>query len=114
MGNWQLYPQALEEMGRVCRPSTGRAVLLTHDNRALSQVRRPIALHCTNPIMWYCSRFLFLWELYQNFYYVNKSCGKPFVLYSVPLLELSSITLLCTLGQVKLIISLSSYKEESP
>jgi ubiquinone/menaquinone biosynthesis C-methylase UbiE len=22
MGNWQLYPQALQEMGRVCRPST--------------------------------------------------------------------------------------------
>ena len=42
MGNWQLYPQALLEMGRVCRPSTGRAVLLTHDNRALSQVSR----HC--------------------------------------------------------------------
>ena len=39
MGNWQLYPQALQEMGRVCRPSTGRAVLLTHDNRALSQVQ---------------------------------------------------------------------------
>lgn len=38
MGNWRLYPQALQEMGRVCRPLTGRAVLLTHDNRALSQV----------------------------------------------------------------------------
>ena len=44
MGNWQLYPQALQEMGRVCLPSTGRAVLLTHDNRALSQVQ---SLGCT-------------------------------------------------------------------
>ena len=40
MGNWQLYPQALQEMGRVCRPSTARAVLLTHDNKALSQVQK--------------------------------------------------------------------------
>ena len=39
MGNWQLYPQALQEMGRVCRPSTARAVLLTHDNKAFSQVQ---------------------------------------------------------------------------
>ena len=39
MGNWQLYPQALQEMGRVCRSSTARAVLLTHDNKALSQVQ---------------------------------------------------------------------------
>ena len=36
--NWELYPSALQELGRVCRPSTARAILLTHDNKALSRV----------------------------------------------------------------------------
>lgn len=39
--NWDLYPAFLREMSRVCRPGTGRAVLLTHDKKcfvkALSQ-----------------------------------------------------------------------------
>jgi tRNA G10 N-methylase Trm11 len=35
--NWELYPKALSEMARVCRPHSGRAVLLTHDNKALSK-----------------------------------------------------------------------------
>ena len=38
MANWELYPQALEELGRVCRPGTARAVLLTHDSKVLSRV----------------------------------------------------------------------------
>lgn len=38
--NWELYPNALHELGRVCRPLTSRAILLTHDNKALSAVRR--------------------------------------------------------------------------
>ncbi|XP_069062432.1 tRNA (guanine(6)-N2)-methyltransferase THUMP3 [Pleurodeles waltl] len=39
--NWDLYPAFLREMSRICRPRTGRAVLLTHDKKcfvkALSQ-----------------------------------------------------------------------------
>ena len=38
MANWELYPQALEELGRVCRPGTARAILLTHDSKVLSRV----------------------------------------------------------------------------
>lgn len=34
--NWELYPKALGEMARVCRPQTARAVLLTHDYKVLS------------------------------------------------------------------------------
>ena len=37
LANWELYPRALREMGRVCRPETARAVLLTHDHKALSK-----------------------------------------------------------------------------
>ena len=36
--NWELYPSTLQEIGRVCRPSIARAILLTHDNKALSRV----------------------------------------------------------------------------
>ncbi len=36
--NRVLYPLALEELGRVCKPTTSRAVLLTHDNKSLSKV----------------------------------------------------------------------------
>lgn len=36
--NRELYPLALEELGRVCKPNTSRAILLTHDNRTLSRV----------------------------------------------------------------------------
>ena len=36
--NWILYPRVLKELGRVCRPSSARAILLTHDNKALSKV----------------------------------------------------------------------------
>ena len=38
--NWELYPKALQELGRVCRPQLARGVLLTHDHRALSRVGR--------------------------------------------------------------------------
>ncbi|XP_076870456.1 tRNA (guanine(6)-N(2))-methyltransferase THUMP3 [Brachyhypopomus gauderio] len=31
--NWDLYPSCLREMARVCRPGTGRAVLLTQDKK---------------------------------------------------------------------------------
>ncbi|KAM5147741.1 LOW QUALITY PROTEIN: tRNA (guanine(6)-N(2))-methyltransferase THUMP3 [Mantella aurantiaca] len=31
--NWDLYPACLQEMSRVCRAGTGRAVLLTHDRK---------------------------------------------------------------------------------
>ena len=37
LANWSLYPKALGELARVCRPQTGRAVLLTHDNKAFSR-----------------------------------------------------------------------------
>ncbi|XP_020647070.2 tRNA (guanine(6)-N(2))-methyltransferase THUMP3 [Pogona vitticeps] len=40
--NWDLYPSCLMEMGRICRPRSGRAVLLTQDRKcflkALSKV----------------------------------------------------------------------------
>ncbi|KAJ7316959.1 hypothetical protein JRQ81_003121 [Phrynocephalus forsythii] len=40
--NWDLYPACLMEMGRICKPRTGRAVLLTQDRKcflkALSKV----------------------------------------------------------------------------
>ncbi|XP_001632216.2 tRNA (guanine(6)-N2)-methyltransferase THUMP3 isoform X2 [Nematostella vectensis] len=35
--NWSLYPQALDELARVCPPKTGRAVILTHDKKALAK-----------------------------------------------------------------------------
>ncbi|XP_038666723.1 THUMP domain-containing protein 3 isoform X1 [Scyliorhinus canicula] len=31
--NWDLYPACLKEMGRICRPETGRAALLTQDKK---------------------------------------------------------------------------------
>ena len=37
LANWELYPKALREMARVCRSHTARAVLLTHDHKALSK-----------------------------------------------------------------------------
>uniref|UniRef100_A0A8C1C8N2 THUMP domain containing 3 n=1 Tax=Cyprinus carpio carpio TaxID=630221 RepID=A0A8C1C8N2_CYPCA len=40
--NWELYPLCLREMARVCKPGTGKAVLLTQDKKcflkALSQM----------------------------------------------------------------------------
>ncbi|KAJ8361178.1 hypothetical protein SKAU_G00177030 [Synaphobranchus kaupii] len=35
--NWDLYPSCLREMGRVCRPGTGKAVLLTQDKKCFSK-----------------------------------------------------------------------------
>ncbi|XP_066520223.1 THUMP domain-containing protein 3 [Hoplias malabaricus] len=35
--NWDLYPSCLREMARVCRPSTGRAVLLTQDKKCFQK-----------------------------------------------------------------------------
>ena len=35
--NWQLYPQVLHEMARVCQPTTGRAVLLTKDKKVITK-----------------------------------------------------------------------------
>ncbi|XP_075406528.1 tRNA (guanine(6)-N(2))-methyltransferase THUMP3 [Tenrec ecaudatus] len=35
--NWNLYPAGLREMGRVCRPGTGRAVLLTQDKKCFTK-----------------------------------------------------------------------------
>ncbi|XP_041460586.1 THUMP domain-containing protein 3-like isoform X1 [Lytechinus variegatus] len=35
--NWSLYHKCLEEMARVCRPGTGRAVLLTQDKKCMVQ-----------------------------------------------------------------------------
>ena len=46
--NWELYPKALSEMARVCRPHSGRAVLLTHDNKALSKVHTLMHVHATH------------------------------------------------------------------
>ncbi|XP_068730111.1 tRNA (guanine(6)-N2)-methyltransferase THUMP3-like isoform X2 [Montipora capricornis] len=36
--NWKLYPEALQEMARVCCAGSGRAVLLTQDKRVMGQV----------------------------------------------------------------------------
>ncbi|XP_055503762.1 THUMP domain-containing protein 3 isoform X1 [Leucoraja erinacea] len=35
--NWDLYPACLKEMGRVCRPETGRAALLTQDKKCFAK-----------------------------------------------------------------------------
>uniref|UniRef100_A0A8D0HJ07 THUMP domain 3 tRNA guanosine methyltransferase n=1 Tax=Sphenodon punctatus TaxID=8508 RepID=A0A8D0HJ07_SPHPU len=35
--NWDLYPACLMEMSRICRPGTGRAVLLTQDRKCLAK-----------------------------------------------------------------------------
>lgn len=35
--NWNLYPACLQEMSRVCRPGTGRAVLLTEDKKCFAK-----------------------------------------------------------------------------
>ncbi|XP_060897902.1 THUMP domain-containing protein 3 isoform X2 [Labrus mixtus] len=35
--NWDLYPSCLREMARVCRPGTGKAVLLTQDKKCFSK-----------------------------------------------------------------------------
>ncbi|XP_001375174.1 tRNA (guanine(6)-N2)-methyltransferase THUMP3 isoform X1 [Monodelphis domestica] len=35
--NWNLYPSCLQEMSRVCRPGTGRAVLLTQDRKCFAK-----------------------------------------------------------------------------
>uniref|UniRef100_A0A2K6FG70 THUMP domain-containing protein n=1 Tax=Propithecus coquereli TaxID=379532 RepID=A0A2K6FG70_PROCO len=35
--NWNLYPACLREMGRVCTPATGRAVLLTQDTKCFTK-----------------------------------------------------------------------------
>ncbi|XP_054831131.1 tRNA (guanine(6)-N2)-methyltransferase THUMP3 [Eublepharis macularius] len=35
--NWDLYPACLMEMGRICRPRTGRAVLLTQDRKCFAK-----------------------------------------------------------------------------
>ncbi|KAL4655963.1 THUMP domain-containing protein 3 [Arapaima gigas] len=35
--NWDLYPSCLREMARVCRPGSGKAVLLTHDKKCFTK-----------------------------------------------------------------------------
>ncbi|XP_069721723.1 tRNA (guanine(6)-N2)-methyltransferase THUMP3 isoform X1 [Phaenicophaeus curvirostris] len=35
--NWDLYPSCLMEMGRICTPGTGRAVLLTQDKKCFAK-----------------------------------------------------------------------------
>lgn len=35
--NWDLYPSCLKEMGRVCRPEIGKAVLLTQDKKCFAK-----------------------------------------------------------------------------
>ncbi|XP_065498707.1 tRNA (guanine(6)-N2)-methyltransferase THUMP3 isoform X2 [Caloenas nicobarica] len=35
--NWDLYPACLLEMGRICAPGTGRAVLLTQDKKCFAK-----------------------------------------------------------------------------
>ncbi|XP_028262467.1 tRNA (guanine(6)-N(2))-methyltransferase THUMP3 [Parambassis ranga] len=35
--NWDLYPSCLREMARVCRPGSGKAVLLTQDKKCFSK-----------------------------------------------------------------------------
>ncbi|NWH64861.1 THUM3 protein, partial [Geococcyx californianus] len=35
--NWDLYPACLMEMGRICAPGTGRAVLLTQDKKCFAK-----------------------------------------------------------------------------
>lgn len=47
--NRPLYTKAVNEMARVVRPSTGRAVLLTHDKKTLTQVLLKMARYWSQP-----------------------------------------------------------------
>ncbi|XP_072027214.1 tRNA (guanine(6)-N(2))-methyltransferase THUMP3-like [Amphiura filiformis] len=38
LNNWELYRRGLTEMARVCKPGTGRAVLLTQDKKCMARV----------------------------------------------------------------------------
>lgn len=38
--NWELYPSCLREMARVCRPDTGKAVLLTQNKKCFAKVNQ--------------------------------------------------------------------------
>ncbi|XP_029007619.1 THUMP domain-containing protein 3 [Betta splendens] len=40
--NWDLYPSCLREMARVCRPGSGKAILLTQDKKCFSKAMRSI------------------------------------------------------------------------
>nr|XP_033782483.1 THUMP domain-containing protein 3 [Geotrypetes seraphini] len=43
--NWDLYPACLREMSRVCRPGTGKAVLLTHDKKCFHKALAKLGHH---------------------------------------------------------------------
>ncbi|XP_013401372.1 THUMP domain-containing protein 3-like [Lingula anatina] len=43
MDNRVLYPKALTEMARVCKPKTGRACLLTHDRRSIAKAMQAVS-----------------------------------------------------------------------
>ncbi|XP_075216235.1 tRNA (guanine(6)-N(2))-methyltransferase THUMP3-like [Lycorma delicatula] len=47
--NRPLYTNTLKEMARVVRPTTGRAVLLTHDKKTFSQVLSKMAMYWNQP-----------------------------------------------------------------
>lgn len=56
--NWDLYPACLMEMGRICTPGTGRAVLLTQDKKCFAKVCsvRGIKYPQEKIVGWVCNR----------------------------------------------------------
>ena len=50
--NWKLYPALLSEFGRVCRPSSSRAALLTQDSKCIARVLRDNQLWKKSHIFW--------------------------------------------------------------
>ncbi|TRY72966.1 hypothetical protein DNTS_003526 [Danionella cerebrum] len=51
--NWELYPQCLLEMARVCRPGTGKAVLLTQDKKSFTKALLQMRGHWKKlPTVW--------------------------------------------------------------
>ncbi|XP_012688619.2 THUMP domain-containing protein 3 isoform X2 [Clupea harengus] len=51
--NWDLYPSCLREMARVCRPGTGKAVLLTQDKKCFQKaISRMGGLWRKLPTVW--------------------------------------------------------------
>ena len=50
--NWKLYPALLSEFGRVCRPSSSRAALLTQDSKCITSVLRDNQLWKKSHIFW--------------------------------------------------------------
>ncbi|KAI6650512.1 THUMP domain-containing protein 3 isoform X3 [Oopsacas minuta] len=50
--NWKLYPDLLSEFGRVCKPSTSRAALLTQDSKCIVNVLKSNPFWKKSHVFW--------------------------------------------------------------